>query len=131
MYGKANGFTALGPLVIIIPVILLAAVILIFVIRALRQTAGVNPKERAAGKSIHARVIGKRIREQLDPNAYYSGDRSAAPTRFYYVSFEGDNFERMELSVTSQVFNAVSEGAEGTLTYQGMSFVDFIPGAWR
>ena len=131
MYGKVNGFTALGPLVIIIPVILLAAVILIFVIRALRQTAGVNPKERAAGKSIHARVIGKRIREQLDPNAYYSGDRSAAPTRFYYVSFEGDNFERMELSVTSQVFNAVSEGAEGTLTYQGMSFVDFIPGAWR
>ena len=131
MYGKVNGFTALGPLVIIIPVILLAAVILIFVIRALRQTAGVNPKERAAGKSIHARVIGKRIREQLDPNAYYSGDRSAAPTRFYYVSFEGDNFERMELSVTSQVFNTVSEGAEGTLTYQGMSFVDFIPGDWR
>lgn len=130
MYGKANGFTSLGPLVILIPIILLAIVILIFVIIALRRTANVNPKERASGKTIHARVIGKRVHEMIDPNAYYSGDRTCKPTRFYYVSFEGSNFERMELSVTSEVYNTVAEGTEGTLTYQGMSFVDFIPGEW-
>lgn len=131
MYGKANGFISLAFLIILIPVIILAIVILYFVIKAVRETADVNPKERASGKSIQARVIGKRVCEMLDPNAYYSGDTSCKPTRFYYVSFEGKNFERMELSVTREVYNTVAEGTEGTLTYQGMSFVDFIPGEWH
>ena len=130
MYGKVNGFTELAPFIILIPVVIFGIVILYFILTALKQTSGLNPKDRASGKSIQARVIGKRIREMIDPNAYYSGDTSCKPTRFYYVSVEGRNFERMELSVTSDVYNTVAEGTEGTLTYQGMSFVDFIPGEW-
>lgn len=131
MRTQDNPFLFIVPLLKYLPIFLIVAALIVFVILMIRRNVKENPKERADGKSVAARVISKRERKQRDPNiSAYDQNRSNLFTYFYYVTFELKNYERIELSVRGDIYHSIVEDQTGTLTYQGSQFIDFIPGEW-
>lgn len=124
-------FDVFGTLLKVIPVVLIVTALAVFVVIMIRRNIKDNPKEHAAGKSVGARVLSKRERKRQDPNiSPYDQNLSRVVTHFYYITFETKNFERIELSVTGEVYHALTEDQTGTLTYEGSRYIDFIPGEW-
>jgi len=53
-----------------------------------------------------------------------AGDSSAHTN--YYVTFEFEDGQRLELPVRANQFGLIAEGDIGVLTYQGTRFLDFV-----
>ncbi|MCQ2417424.1 MAG: DUF2500 domain-containing protein [Oscillospiraceae bacterium] len=128
--GVADRISSVATYVIFAVMFLVIAAAVVLIIAAIKKNIDAQAPKTLNGKTIRAKVIYKRIIERLDPNAAYDRTHTYAPTRFYYVSFEGENTEMMELSVKSEVYNQLAEGDTGILTYQGTTFVDYIPSQW-
>lgn len=128
MRTQDNPFAFIVPFLKFLPVFLIVVALVIFVILMIRRNIKENPKERADGKSVAARVISKRERKMRDPNiSAYDQNRNNLFTYFYYATFELKNYERVELAVKGDVYHSITEDQTGTLTYQGSQFIDFIP----
>ena len=58
------------------------------------------------------RIVSKRL---------YSGKSFTT----YYVTFEKNNGDRVELKISDEMYGMLAEGDVGTLTYQGSAFIKF------
>ena len=65
-----------------------------------------------------AKIVGKR------PHTWGGTGDSSAHTS-YYITFEFEDRERLELPVRSQEYGMMAEGDYGILTHQGTRFIDF------
>lgn len=65
-----------------------------------------------------ARIVSKR------PHTWGGSGNSSAHTS-YYVTFEFEDGERLELPVRDQEYGMMAEGDYGILTHQGTRFIDF------
>lgn len=129
MYTEESVLQSAVPLLVSLPLILISAAIIVFIMIAVRRNFKANPKEHAGDSSIEATVLQKRSRKRRDPNTlYYDKEYAYGPTVFYYITFETKNFQHIELTVSSEIFRRLSEGDIGQLFYQGSQFIDFIPG---
>ncbi len=126
MQPQTDPIFSIVPVLKALPVIAIVTSLVIFLILMIRRNMK-HPKSYADGKSIEASIFSKYVREKRDPNTLpYDKEYAYAATKFYYIIFETKNCERLELPVTSAVFQRLSEGDVGTLTYQGSQFIDFI-----
>ena len=74
--------------------------------------------DKAPRLTVPATVVGKR--------AYHSsGSRNHSGTTTYYVTFQVESGDRMELSVYGEDYGLLIEGDQGELTFQGTRFVSF------
>ena len=69
--------------------------------------------------TVPARVTGKRSE---------AGARAKTRQRWYYVTFEVESGDSMELSVRVGDYGALAEGDTGRLTFQGSRFMSFDRG---
>lgn len=128
---RENPFSFIVPYLKFIPLVLVAALLIFFVVHMIRRNAKNTPKDHAVGKSVGARVASKRQKRRRDPNIKpYDPNYNKMITYFYYITFELDSCERVELSVPSDVYQALAEDTKGTLTYEGARYIDFIPSQW-
>ena len=80
--------------------------------------------------TVSARIVAKRqnTTHNNQPNA---GDISGAhgfhtiSSTSYYVTFQVDSGDRMELSVSGSEYGVLAEGDKGQLTFQGTRFLTF------
>ena len=80
--------------------------------------------------TVSARIVAKRqnTTHNNQPNA---GDISGAhgfhtiSSTSYYVTFQVDSGDRMELSVSGSEYGVLAEGDKGQLTYQGTRYLTF------
>lgn len=80
--------------------------------------------------TVSARIVAKRqnTTHNNQPNA---GDISGAhgfhtiSSTSYYVTFQVDSGDRMELSVSGSEYGALAEGDKGQLTFQGTRYLTF------
>ena len=80
--------------------------------------------------TVSARIVGKRqnTTHNNQPNA---GDISGAhgyhtiSSTSYYITFQVESGDRMELSVSGTEYGMLSEGDTGKLTFQGTRYLDF------
>lgn len=76
--------------------------------------------------SIAAKVIQLRI--QSETNVRYVENIHYPHTEtFYFVTFQFENGEVHEFGVTRSLYDALSQGRTGTLTYKGTRLKDFTP----
>lgn len=68
--------------------------------------------------TVDARVVTKRMQ-----NGYYDG--SARHPAWYYVTFEVESGDRMELSMTGNEYGLLAEGDTGKLSFQGTRYLGF------
>ena len=91
-------------------------------IRTVRRT--VRQNDRSPRLTVEATVVGRRT----DVSHYHRGDVSAQSVSSYstyYVTFEVESGDRMELCVSGQEYGMLIEGDRGRLTFQGTRFLDF------
>jgi hypothetical protein len=104
-----------------VPVI--GMIIFIIVIGGFIFAIGNGVKQYASNKAkpvetVPARVIAKR------PHTWGGGGDSAAHTS-YYITFELENGERIEIPVGDEFYGMHIEGDTGMLTHQGTHMISF------
>ena len=89
-----------------------------------------NQNNHSEKLTVPAKIVTKRtqVSQHQQPNA---GDATGAhgftvmSSTSYYVTFELENGERMELSVKGPEYGMLAEGDIGTLSYQGTRYLGF------
>ncbi|MNB77142.1 hypothetical protein D3C81_251940 [compost metagenome] len=72
--------------------------------------------------TVPARIVAKRSEIRQKPQDEGSPART---TTLYYITFELENGERMELRVKGGEYGVSAERDRGTLTYQGTRYLGF------
>ncbi len=83
--------------------------------KSIRQSVKNNHSPRL---TVDARVVTKRMQ-----NGYYNGNHRHPSA--YYVTFEVNSGDRMELSMTGEEYGLLAEGDVGKLSFQGTRYLDF------
>jgi predicted membrane protein len=103
---------------------LLFAAMFIFV--AIRGIANTVRNVSSPVITVEAKVIGKRMDVSTHVNSSNdNGISNSSSSTTYYITFQTEHGERMELSLSGRVYGLLVEGDYGRLTYQGTWFKDF------
>ena len=89
-----------------------------------------NKNNNSPRLTVSARIVAKRQNTTYhnQPNA---GDTSGAhgyhttSSTTYYVTFQVESGDRMEMSVSGSEYGTLAEGDKGKLTFQGTRFLTF------
>ncbi len=101
---------------------LILGVIIITLFQNLRRWSRNNNSPRL---SVHAVVAAKRT--QVGSAHYNNGSGAAGVNRFtrYFVTFQVDSGDRMELEMEGGQYGLLIEGDIGMLSFQGTRFLSF------
>lgn len=103
---------------------------LFFIVMLIRGAAGWHKNNCSPRLTVNARVVAKRI----DVNHYRTanaGDMTGAhgyhtsSSTWYYVTFQVESGDRMELSVDGTEYGMLAEGDAGRLSFQGTRYLGF------
>lgn len=111
--GFDTGFGIFGVMFTIAFVCILGAIIVMVV----KNIATWNKNNNSPRLTVEAKVISKRT----DISHHHN---SMSSTR-YYVTFQVDSGDRMELSVTGLEYGMLAEGDVGKLSFQGTRYLSF------
>ncbi len=103
-----------------IPFVLVAAVIVITIVRNLRQWHKNNQSPRL---TVPATVVAKRTNV-----THFQGGSNGAQhhtSTAYYATFQVESGDRMELSLPGREYGLLAEGDTGKLSFQGTRFLGF------
>lgn len=111
-------------------IIVFVLVIVIFIAAAVRGVSDWNKNNHSPQLTVTAKVVSKRtsISHHRHANAGdISGARGFSTTRStrYYVTFQVDNGDKMEFSVTGSEYGMLDEGDTGKLSFQGTRYLSF------
>ena len=96
----------------------IAVMILVTVFRGLSQW---NKNNHSPRLTVEARVVTKR----QNISHHHSGDHMSTTSSRYYVTFQVESGDRMELQMTGPEYGMLAEGDRGRLTFQGTRYVSF------
>lgn len=114
----------------IIFIIVFVLVIGIFIAATVRSAREWNKNSRSPHLTVSAKIVSKRTNISLHRHAN-AGDISGAhgfsatPSKRYYVTFQVDNGDKMEFSVTGSEYGMLDEGDTGKLSFQGTRYLSF------
>lgn len=109
-------FIAFQIMFIIMTVIVVGVFLFILIIGISRW----NKNNNSPRLTIDATVVTKRTHV-----SHHKGDMHMTHFTNYYVTFQVDSGDRMELSIGSQEFGMLVEGDRGKLTFQGTRYIAF------
>ena len=95
-----------------------------FVVTAVRGISQWNKNNHSPRLTVDATVVAKRtnISRHHHHNGVGSGHHTSST---YYVTFEVESGDRMELNMMGHEFGLLVEGDKGKLTFQGTRYVGF------
>ena len=121
MYSSFDAMSAIFPIFFI-----LVAVLVVFtIIRGLSQLNKNNQSQRL---TVDAKVVSKRENTtHYQDNANYEVTHAVTmrTNTTYYVTFEVESGDRMEMCVDGQQYGMLAEGDSGKLTFQGTRYLGF------
>lgn len=109
--------------------LIFALVIGTFVTVAIRGISEWNKNNNAPRLTVDATVVAKRTnisRHHHHHGTGHVGHSSTSTT--YYVTFQVDSGDRLELRLAGHQYGLIVEGDRGRLTFQGTRFLDFERG---
>ena len=99
------------------------AVIAVFIVVAVRGIGQWNRNNNSPRLTVVATVVSKRTNVS---HHHHGGDMHHSSTSTtYYVTFQVESGDRMELHVSGQEFGMLVEGDVGMLTFQGTRYLGF------
>lgn len=102
----------------------------IFIATAVKGIGQWNKNNNSPRLTVHAQVVAKREHHSHHNHANAGdatgahGYHSSTSTR-YYVTFQVESGDRMELCVDGSDYGLIVEGDQGNLTFQGTRFLSF------
>lgn len=107
-----------------------AIVACVFIVVIARGISTWNKNNHSPKLSVEAKVVSKRMNISHHNHAN-AGDMTGAhgyqmtSSTWYYVTFEVESGDRMELSVSGSEYGMLAEGDTGKLTFQGTRYISF------
>ena len=101
--------------------LLIFGLILFTIIRGIKEW---NHNNHQPVLSVPAKVVSKRAHVSRSTHNHDNHHHHSSSTT-YYVTFEVESGDRMELHIPSNEYGLIAEGDEGKLTFQGTRFHSF------
>ena len=92
----------------------------IFVVTIVRGIGQWNKNNNSPRLTVPATVVSKRTNV-----SHHHHDHHTHHSTSYYVTFQVDSGDRMELHMTGQEYGMLVEGDKGNLTFQGTRYLSF------
>ncbi|WP_458407912.1 DUF2500 domain-containing protein [Anaerotignum sp.] len=103
--------------------IVFVLVIGIFIFNIVRGIGQWNSNNQSPRLTVNAVVVSKRnhvsYHHHADDHAHHASHTT------YYVTFQVESGDRMELSMSGQEFGMLAEGDRGSLSFQGTRYLGF------
>lgn len=116
-----------GILFIIVPVMIFICFIVVFgtiIIGSIRGVTEWKKNNDSPVLTVDAIVVTKRTDTHYHHNSVNENVHSSSSTR-YYVTFQVESGDRMELKMTGSQYGMLVEGDKGELTFQGTRYLEF------
>ncbi len=92
----------------------------IFIVTIVRNISQWNKNNNSPRLTVPATVVSKRTNV-----SHHHHDHHTHHSTSYYVTFQVDSGDRMELHMTGQEYGMLVEGDKGNLTFQGTRYLGF------
>ena len=118
-----DGFSAFGVMFIVVFVIVIGT----FIVTAVKGVSTWNKNNQSPRLTVPAKVVSRRTaisRHNHATGGEACGTVTTSSTR-YYVTFQVESGDRMELSVNGPEYGMLAEGDVGELTFQGTRYLSF------
>ena len=121
--GFGTGFTVLFVLFTVVFVFMLG----IFLAVAVKGISQWNKNNHSPRLTVPATIVAKRtnVSRHHHHNHHGTGMHHTSTSTTYYVTFQVESGDRMELHVAGHEFGLLIEGDQGKLTFQGTRYLGF------
>lgn len=118
-----TGFRLTG----ILGTLIFVVVIGIFLVVAIKGISQWNQNNHSPRLTVSASVVAKRahVSHQHSHNHHGTGMHHTSTFTTYYVTFQVESGDRMELNVAGHEYGMLTEGDRGMLTFQGTRYLGF------
>ena len=100
-------------------------VIGMFVVTAIKGIGQWNKNNNSPRLTVPATVVAKRTNVSHHNHAGTNGHHHHSTSTTYYVTFQVESGDRMELHLSGHEFGMLVEGDKGILSFQGTRFISF------
>ncbi len=115
-FGFAFGFGMFGVMFTLMFILVFG----IFIVTIVRGIGQWNKNNNSPRLTVPATVVSKRANV-----SHHHHDHHTHHSTSYYVTFQVDSGDRMELHMTGQEYGMLVEGDQGNLTFQGTRYLGF------
>ena len=100
-------------------------VISMFIVTAIRGIREWHTNNNSPRLTVPATVVAKRTNVTRHHHGGANGHHHHTTSTSYYVTFQVESGDRMELNVAGHEFGMLIEGDRGNLTFQGTRYLGF------
>lgn len=121
--GFGTGFTIFGIMFTLVFVIAIG----MFIVIAVKGIGQWNKNNHSPRLTVPATIVAKRtnVSRHHHHNHHGTGMHHTSTSTSYYVTFQVESGDRMELHVAGHEFGMLIEGDRGMLTFQGTRYLGF------
>ena len=119
--GFGMGFGAFGAMFSIVFVLVIG----MFVVTAVKGIGEWNKNNNSPRLIVPAVIVAKRTNVTRHHHGGANGHHHHHTSTTYYVTFQVDSGDRMELRVDGEEYGLLAEGDAGMLTFQGNRYLGF------
>ena len=102
-----------------------AIVIVCFIALAVKGIGTWHKNNNSPRLTVQAAVVAKRQNTDVHHHSNNNGGMHTSTSTHYYVTFQFDSGDRLELHVPGREYGMMAEGDVGDLTFQGTRFLGF------
>ena len=103
-------------------------VLIVLVVTLVRGIGEWHKNNNSPRLTVPAKVVSKRTSVSHGHHHGANGHMHATSSTWYYVTFEVESGDRMELGVSGSEYGMLAEGDSGKLTFQGARYLSFERG---
>ena len=96
-----------------------------FIVTAIRGISQWNKNNHSPRLTVPATVVSKRTNISRHTHGGANGHHHHTTSTTYYVTFQVESGDRMELHVAGHEYGLMIEGDKGMLSFQGTRFLGF------
>ena len=119
--GFTLGFDMFGIMFSIVFIIVIG----MFVVTAIKGIGQWNKNNNSPRLTVPATVVAKRTNVSHHNHAGTNGHHHHSTSTTYYVTFQVESGDRMELHLSGHEFGMLVEGDKGKLSFQGTRYLGF------
>ena len=119
--GFGYGFDMFSIMFIIVFIIVIG----MFVVTAIKGIGQWNKNNNSPRLTVPATVVAKRTNVSHHNHAGTNGHHHHSTSTTYYVTFQVESGDRMELHLSGHEFGMLVEGDKGKLSFQGTRYLGF------
>lgn len=122
--GFGMGFDLFGVMFTLVFVLVIG----MFVVTAVKGISQWNKNNHSPRLTVPATIVAKRTNVSRHHHNNGTGIHHTTHSTTYYVTFQVESGDRMELPVAGQDYGMLIEGDRGSLTFQGTRYLGFDTG---